>query len=230
MKKPSLIIISSLVLLASSMVTISAAYGIQTKTSHCTANQALPDSTCTPGAVLTTNISTICKSGYTKTVRDVSTSEKKQVFSEYGIPWSSRSNYEVDHLISLELGGSNDISNLWPESSVIKNGSLTKDKLENSLHAQICSDKMSIVEAQREISTNWLQYSGAAVAPKNNSQINQPISSTGTVKITQPIVTQPQIINQKPVGATAQCKDNLYSFSKTRSGTCSGHGGVKAWY
>ncbi|HSW88828.1 MAG TPA: DUF3761 domain-containing protein [Candidatus Saccharimonadales bacterium] len=33
-----------------------------------------------------------------------------------------------------------------------------------------------------------------------------------------------------PAGATAQCKDGIYSFSQHRSGTCSGHGGVSQWY
>ena len=32
-----------------------------------------------------------------------------------------------------------------------------------------------------------------------------------------------------PAGATAQCRDGTYSYSKTRSGTCSGHGGVARW-
>lgn len=33
-----------------------------------------------------------------------------------------------------------------------------------------------------------------------------------------------------PSGATAQCKDNTYSHSAHRSGTCSRHGGVKTWF
>ena len=32
-----------------------------------------------------------------------------------------------------------------------------------------------------------------------------------------------------PAGATAQCKDGTWSFSQSRSGTCSGHGGVSRW-
>ena len=130
----------------------------QTKTSGCAANQVLQDPACTPGEVLTADISVICKSGYTKTVRDVPLSEKEEVFAEYGIPYSLHGNYEVDHLISLELGGSNSISNLWPENSTIENGSLTKDKFENYLHGQVCSGKMAISEAQKEISTGWLEY------------------------------------------------------------------------
>src|SRR5438105_2258376 len=76
----------------------------QNLTSHCVANRPVPDPACTPGAVLTTDTATICKSGYTKTIRDVSLSQKKRAFEEYEIPWSLHSDYEVDHLISLELG------------------------------------------------------------------------------------------------------------------------------
>jgi hypothetical protein len=32
-----------------------------------------------------------------------------------------------------------------------------------------------------------------------------------------------------PAGATAQCVDGTYSFSQSRSGTCSHHGGVASW-
>ena len=134
-----------------------ATYGVQTKTSHCV-DSVLPDPACSPGAVLTTNIKTICVVGYTKTVRDVPLSEKKKVFQEYSIPYSEHSNYEVDHIISLEIGGSNDISNLFPESYLIKNGARVKDVLENYLHRQVCNGSMTIAEAQKEISSNWLYY------------------------------------------------------------------------
>ncbi len=132
-------------------------YGIQTKTSHCVAG-VVPDTACSPGAVLTTDIPTICTVGYTKTVRDVSTATRKKVFKEYGIAWSEHSNYEVDHIISLEIGGSNDISNLFPESYTIKNGARVKDVFENYLHRQVCNGSMTVQEAQKEISSNWLQY------------------------------------------------------------------------
>src|SRR5437764_11329676 len=86
-------------------------FGVQTKTSGCLAHGGLPDSACTPGAIFT-NATTqqICAYGYSKSVRNVPYSEKDQAYAEYGIQYHSPGQYEVDHLIPLELGGSNDIA------------------------------------------------------------------------------------------------------------------------
>lgn len=135
-----------------------ASTGIQSKSSACKSNQVLPDPVCTTGTVFQVATSTLCTVGYTTKVRDVPLSVKKQVFKNYGIDYSLHANYEVDHLISLELGGSNDISNLWPESYIISNGSHAKDGFENYLHNQVCKGSISLTEAQKEISTNWLYY------------------------------------------------------------------------
>jgi hypothetical protein len=121
-------------------------------------NQPLPDPACSPGAVLTTDTGVICVAGYSQTVRDVPISEKEQVFAEYGIDWSLHSEYEVDHVISLELGGSNDISNLFPELYSIEYGAQIKDRLENYLHDQVCAHELPLPVAQQEIATDWLKY------------------------------------------------------------------------
>lgn len=178
----SLFIVISLVVIPNSVAF--ADYGIQTKTSKCVSS-AVPDSACTPGAIFAVNKSTICVSGYTKKVRDVSTAIKKQVFKEYGISWNLRSNYEVDHLISLELGGSNDISNLWPESYKIKNGATSKDQFENYLHKQVCNGSMTLSEAQRQISTNWMtNYAILSGSPKTSTST----SNTSTTQTSDPAV------------------------------------------
>jgi hypothetical protein len=132
-------------------------FGVQTKTSGCVAHNGLPDSACTPGALLATGTKdAICVSGYAKTVRNVPESEKIQAYNEYGIASHTAGQYEVDHLVSLELGGSNDISNLWPELASPTPGFHEKDKVENYLHSQVCSGQISLKDAQIQIATNWL--------------------------------------------------------------------------
>ncbi len=137
---------------------VPAAIGQRTKTSDCVAQNALPDSQCTPGAIFSdATKEQICTPGYSKNVRNVPTSVKDQVYAEYGIRRHSPGEYEVDHLISLELGGSNDVANLWPEPAEPRPGFHEKDKVENYLHDQVCSGAISLQEAQSEIANNWLQ-------------------------------------------------------------------------
>ncbi|MBR7831054.1 hypothetical protein KDK95_32415 [Actinospica sp. MGRD01-02] len=118
-----------------------------------------PDPTCTPGAidpaVTQQNISTtICRSNYTAKIRP-STGQtdkvKAEMYKAYGIKSGTTS--ELDHLVSLELGGSNDVKNLWPEVGSLPN---PKDKVENDLHRAVCSGKVTLAAAQRAIATDWL--------------------------------------------------------------------------
>jgi uncharacterized protein YceK len=134
-----------------------AKFGVQTKTSGCQAHNGLPDSACTPGAIFSAATKdAICKSGYAKSVRNVPESVKNKVYAEYGITSHAPGQYEVDHLVSLELGGSNEIANLWPQLANPKPGFHEKDKVENYLHDQVCSGAISLRQAQTEIATNWL--------------------------------------------------------------------------
>ena len=114
-------------------------FGVRTKTSGCQAQAALPDSACTPGAIFSSATKDqICTSGYASSVRNVPTSEKDAVYAEYGIASHYAGQYEVDHLVSLELGGSNDIANLGPEAAAPTPGFHQKDQVENYLHDQVC--------------------------------------------------------------------------------------------
>ncbi len=131
--------------------------GKRTKTSGCVSDNGLPDSACTPGAIFPdATVDQICKPGYSSNVRNVTTSVKNQVYSEYGVTERAPGEYEVDHLISLELGGSNEIANLWPEPADPKPGFHEKDKVENYLHDQVCSGAISLHDAQVQIATDWL--------------------------------------------------------------------------
>jgi len=130
---------------------------------------ALNDLTVTPGAVSNADTATLCSKTFrTGTVRFVEESTKHQACAEYGIARAdcTGQKYEIDHLISLELGGSNDLKNLWPQPYFPKPGAKEKDTVENNLHAQVCTGKMSLKDAQTAISTDW--YKIFLTIPKAN--------------------------------------------------------------
>ncbi len=131
----------------------------RTKQSGCHVNGPLPDRRCSPGAIYAdATLGMICRPGYSKRVRNVPESEKAAVYAEYGIPRDHYGRpYEVDHIVSLELGGSNDISNLYPEAAADPSpGFHVKDRLENRLHELVCAGKLKLAAVQREIARNWV--------------------------------------------------------------------------
>lgn len=109
----------------------------------------------TPGLALAVGRARVCTPGYASATRDVSDAEKAAVYNRYGVVWVPYK-HEVDHLISLELGGSNGIQNLWPEPYAGRWGARTKDVLENRLHDLVCDGKLTLRSAQRQESGNWI--------------------------------------------------------------------------
>jgi hypothetical protein len=121
------------------------------------------DRACTPGvlnpAVTQSTIKrTVCRTGWTSTIRPPTSYTdplKLQELRAYGDGGKSPSGFELDHLISLELGGApSDPRNLWPESH---KSSYNKDGLENSLRAQVCAGSITLAKAQHRI-VNWLRF------------------------------------------------------------------------
>jgi hypothetical protein len=125
-------------------------------TGVCTFKGLLPDPACTPGEVGQTDPATICKTGYSDSVRNVSSVTHREIIVSYGVLVFKRADIQVDHLIPLELGGSNDVKNLWVQPTpYFKN----KDVIENCLHKLVCEDKkLSLTEAQAGIAKDWTQY------------------------------------------------------------------------
>jgi hypothetical protein len=123
----------------------------------CQRRGAYPDRSCTPGVVFASaTAAKVCRRGYSASVRNIPESVKASVYRRYGIASRRPGQYEVDHLISLELGGSNSIKNLWPEPALPKPGFHEKDRVENYLHAQVCDGTMRLAKAQRLIATRWV--------------------------------------------------------------------------
>jgi hypothetical protein len=193
----------------------------------------LPNRARTPGAINAAvtqgSIShTICVSGWTQTIRPSSSYttslKEQQLASGYAYHGdANRSDYEEDHLISLELGGSADSPlNLWPEPYAAIGGARVKDKIENKLDALVCSGSISLATAQRAIAGNWYTaYQTYIGTPATTTPTTHPATS-------QPPAAQAQV--EPGNGATALCNDGTYSYAAHHQGACSRHGGVKVFY
>jgi hypothetical protein len=116
---------------------------------------SLPNPGFTPGRTLDVTKDDICTPGYTKKVRNVPVPVKRQVYAHYQTTYV-RGAYEVDHLIPLELGGSNSMRNLWPEAYSLVWGAHVKDQLENRLHRSVCEGSLSLETAQHWIAEDWI--------------------------------------------------------------------------
>jgi hypothetical protein len=115
----------------------------------------VPDPKLTPGDTFDVSAQDLCVPGYAKKVRNVPEEVRRQVYREYGIISHGRGDYEVDHLISLELGGSNSIKNLWPESYRTSPWNAgVKDRLEDKLYQLVCSGQLGLKTAQQAIASN----------------------------------------------------------------------------
>ena len=122
------------------------------------ANAILADPVRTPGVlnpdVTQANIrSTICRHGWTATIRppvSYTNALKRKQMRQYG-ETGSMSDYQEDHLISLEMGGNpTDPRNLWPEPYP---RAAEMDKTENELNSEICDGKLTLAQAQQREDT-----------------------------------------------------------------------------
>lgn len=134
-------------------------YSVTLHHGQCHARGVLPDPRCTPGGTdpevtQATIRTTICTRGWTARVRppaaDTDSAKYQVAYPAYGIPAGTAG--ELDHLIPLELGGSSDITNLWPEPGPVPNA---KDAVENDLRADVCAGELSLAAARQAIAANW---------------------------------------------------------------------------
>jgi hypothetical protein len=129
-------------------------------------SNALPDQRHTPGSidprVTQENIdSTICVKGYTDQVRPdkkYTNRLKYEQMRQLGYSDLNPRNYEQDHLIPLNIGGNpSDPKNLWPQPRFGEWSADKKDDLEFVIYKMVCRGEISLQQAQRKISSNWVQ-------------------------------------------------------------------------
>jgi hypothetical protein len=117
---------------------------------------SIPKNSLTPGETRNVTIGDVCGGTSEGSARGVPVSLRQQVFREYGIDDRRPNAYEVDYLITPELGGSSSIRNLWPQPYSSVWNAHVKDELEDRLHGLVCTGKVDLTTAQREISSDWI--------------------------------------------------------------------------
>jgi hypothetical protein len=116
---------------------------------------ALPNASLTPGAVSPLTAVELCNG--VRPSRLVTDAVRRQVLHAYGVEDVSPPAYELDALVTPELGGSTDAANLWPQRyrSPVWNARV-KDELERLLPELVCSGRITLAQAQQEIASDWI--------------------------------------------------------------------------
>lgn len=203
------------------------------------AGAILPNSSRTPGAlnpaVSQADIgSTICVAGWTATVRPASSLTTRlkvqQLASGYAYHGDQApGDYEEDHLISLELGGSPSAeANLWPEPYNSAEGARVKDRVENRLHTLVCNHTISLAVAQRAIASNWWNAYATYVGGVTDATPAAVPPAPAPTQVPAPAPAPAPVVAGN--GATALCNDGTYSYAAHHQGACSQHGGVQVFY
>jgi len=126
----------------------------------------------TPGSVRPIELSDICIMADDNLDPAVAPEKQRAVFAAYRIDEKASRYYQVDYLINPQLGGNDDIENLWPEPyhATVWNAR-AKDALETRLHRMVCRGQISLADAQSEIATNWID------AYKKRFHVNRPVDT-----------------------------------------------------
>src|ERR1700688_1047000 len=142
--KPAASLLASLAMMA-----LAAAHAVAAP--HGAGRPVLPDPVLTPGAVRTTSTADVCGDRSTRQYRHWSRARDDRILAEYGLPAGPHPDFEVDHLISLDLGGADCDANLWPEprrSIEPEWNAERKDRLEWHMADLVCSGKLDLPVAQ----------------------------------------------------------------------------------
>lgn len=115
-----------------------------------------PNRALTPGAVRSVEQKDVCAADNNDPAWLIPASVEQKVLREYGISGSRAKDYQLDYLIPPSLGGTPDVQNVWPEPYSNPGWNAhDKDALENRLRQLVCEGRLSLPEAQRDLSGDW---------------------------------------------------------------------------
>jgi len=138
-----------------------AAHGASSRYTEGAHGWALPDAHATPGAIAVHETAMVCGTAWGKDARRVTEAMKVEVARRYGLPRTSIVGRslgpccEYDHLIPRELGGADDVKNLWPQPWA---EATKKDALENAAHRAVCKGTITLAHAQARIRHDWTAF------------------------------------------------------------------------
>lgn len=120
-----------------------------------------PNKTLTPGAARLVGQKDVCAAADAQDNDPawlIPASVEQQVLQKYGIANSRAKDYQLDYLIPPSLGGTADVQNLWPQPNSNSGWNAhAKDELENRLRQLVCDGRVSLPEAQHDLSGDWTQ-------------------------------------------------------------------------
>jgi anti-sigma factor RsiW len=120
-------------------------------------NAAAPDPGLTPGMTQPLTRAELCSGSDNEDAPAVPRAVALKVFAAYGVADPPPRAYELDYLIAPELGGTNDIRNLWPQPyRTVPWDAHAKDALEDHLHARVCAGSLDLATAQEDIASDWI--------------------------------------------------------------------------
>ena len=210
---------------ATKLVAIATLVGILA-TAPVRAFEVRPDKNLTGGSVRTGDRLAAC--GHAKeNRRPLPPAWRDEILRRYGLPPGTHPDYEIDHLIPLCLGGSDDLSNLWaqPRRSIGKEWNAeAKDRLERRMCDLVCAGQIDIAAAQTALATDWIDayqkyYEGRSKpAVPSNVPPNQPVGNEFS--------TEAQAKARCPSDTVVwvNLKSKIYHFSGTKDYGNTKHG------
>lgn len=121
---------------------------------------AYPDASISPGLIGTTSLEALMQTNptYSQKYRDVPDAVKQFVKQQYGCKGKT----EIDHILPLSIGGSNDVKNLWCEPEHVYDdnerdwGYKTKDVLEAYMAREMKKGTFTVKQAQDCFLLDWV--------------------------------------------------------------------------
>jgi hypothetical protein len=139
----------------------------------------LPRAELTPGATTLITLQEICAPDRQRRTQPIPRSVHEAVFAGYDADYGRAAEYELDYLITPELGGVADARNLWPQPFTRTPwNAYVKDELERLFHRQICEGKLDLTTAQREMASDWIS------AYKRHFKTDRPLRDYKTAPLT----------------------------------------------